>query len=201
MTGFSQLQHFFAAACFFLGFWIHACEYRKYPDLHGLPDIYIWCFETFKFLKKKMFRIFLGAYYPTKPRMRHKIGKTHQLKAMIIQSKITLGFSCLPPLKSPWQEVLKTPLVLIKAIIWLPLVAVQSLGNLYNESILKILNILELLTSTKCAKIIALILKRGVLKTSCHGLINAVKHNNPKLFLTVWSRPKVDEFCRFWGVP
>ena len=47
--------------------------------------------------------------------------------------------------------------------------------------ILKILKILEFLTSTKCAKIIALIEVRGVLKTSCHWLFNGVKQSNPKV--------------------
>ena len=43
------------------------------------------------------------------------------------------------------------------------------------------LKILELLTSTKCAKIITLIEVRGVLKTSCQWLFNGVKQNNPKV--------------------
>ena len=36
---------FFCCSLSFWGFWIHPCEYRKYLDLHGLPDISIWCFQ------------------------------------------------------------------------------------------------------------------------------------------------------------
>ena len=32
-------QLFFYSSLSFGGFWTHACEYRKYLDLHGLPDI------------------------------------------------------------------------------------------------------------------------------------------------------------------
>ena len=45
----------FSCSLSFLGFWIHACDYRNYLDLHGLPHISILCFETFKFLTKKIF--------------------------------------------------------------------------------------------------------------------------------------------------
>ena len=72
--------------------------------------------------------------------------------------------------KSPCQEVFQTPLTLIKATILAHLVAVQSLGIFKmlttSHSIVKILKILKLWTATKCARIIALIKVRGVLKTS-----------------------------------
>ena len=49
------------------------------------------------------------------------------------------------------------------------------------SKVLKSLKIHDLLTSTKCAKIITLIEVRGVLKTSCQWLFNGVKQNNPNI--------------------
>ena len=55
------------------------------------------------------------------------------------------------------------------------------MGIKFSEDIQFGLKIHELLTSTKCDKIIALIEVRGVLKTSYHWLFNGVKQNNPKV--------------------
>ena len=73
-------------------------------------------------------------------------------------------------IQEPRQEVFKTPLTLIKAIILAHLVAVQSL-RIFNIltilcDVVKILKIPELWTATKCARIIAVIKVRGVWKTS-----------------------------------
>ena len=64
-----------------------------------------------------------------------------------------------------------------------------------------ILQIPKLWTTTHYAKIIDLTKVRGVLKTSVKWLWNSMKQNNPNFFLTVYSRPKVDEFSNFWADP
>ena len=94
------------------------------------------------------------------------------------------------PFKSYCQEVLKTPLTLMKAIILVHLVSVQSFGIfkiLLNCTLFKkfskILKIPKLWTPTKCAKSIDFIKIRGVFKTSWQWLLNGVKQKNPTVLI------------------
>ena len=116
---------FFCCRVCFLGFWIYACEYWKFTYLHGLPDISIWGLESHRLSMNKKFRTFWGAYRPPQPRRRPNIDNTCLLKAMIIQSKITLGFFVWHHWRARW--VFKIPLASIKVIILEPWVASQNL--------------------------------------------------------------------------
>ena len=108
-----------------------------------------------------------------------KIGK---LVIFIARWKRTLWFFCLTPLKSHCQEVFKTPLTLMKTTTLAHLVGVQSFRIFKSWpnctlfiKFSQILKIPKLWTPTKCAKIIALIKVRGVLKTSWQWLLSCVK--------------------------
>ena len=81
---------------------------------------------------------------------------------------------CLTPFKSLWQEVFRTCLNLVKAIIWAHCENVQSSGIFKISTLCNILKIHELRTSNKFAKIIAQTKVRGVLKTNWQGLLNGV---------------------------
>ena len=84
--------------------------------------------EGFRFDKKKLKKIFLGVLGGTSTWGPPKNGKTRQLEAFIAEKMRTVGFFCLTPFKSHRQEVFKTPLTLMKAMILAHLVAVQSFG-------------------------------------------------------------------------
>ena len=155
------------------------------------------------FNKKNVEKIFLGYPRGTPTWVSPKNRKTCQLEALIRQWTRSLGICCLTLFKSPRQEVFKTPLTLIKAIILTHLVAVQSLRIFKILTILcdvvKILKIPELWTATKCARIIAVIKVRGVWKTSWQGLWNNVKQNIPRVLVHYLINVSSWQVLRFLG--
>ena len=101
MAGFSQPQDFFAAARLF---WIFGSMRASIGSTQIFIGSRIFLFEVWRhsdFQQQTKFRTFWGAYRPPKPRKRPKIDKTCLLYAMIIQSKITLGFFWLDTIEEP----------------------------------------------------------------------------------------------------